>query len=55
MPLNIVYVADEEVGSQSSRPLIEAEAKRAKYALVLEAARGGGRVVTSRKGWRAST
>ncbi|WP_211850263.1 M20 family metallopeptidase [Plastoroseomonas hellenica] len=50
LPLTIVYVADEEVGSQSSRPLIEAEAKRAKYALVLEAARGGGRVVTSRKG-----
>lgn len=50
LPLTIVYVADEEVGSQSSRPLIEAEAKRAKYTLVLEAARGGGRVVTSRKG-----
>ena len=50
LPVTIVYVSDEEVGSQSSEPLIVAEAKRAKYVLVLEAGRGGGRVVTSRKG-----
>ncbi|WP_426959045.1 M20 family metallopeptidase [Muricoccus radiodurans] len=50
LPLTLVYVSDEEVGSQTSQALIEAEAKRSKYVLVLEAARGGGRVVTSRKG-----
>jgi glutamate carboxypeptidase len=50
LPLTIVYVSDEEVGSQTSQALIEAEAKRSKHVLVLEAARGGGRVVTSRKG-----
>jgi glutamate carboxypeptidase len=50
LPLTIVYVSDEEMGSQTSQALIEAEAKRSKYVLVLEAARGGGRVVTSRKG-----
>jgi glutamate carboxypeptidase len=50
LPLTIVYVSDEEMGSQTSRDLIEAEARKNKYTLVLEAARGGGRVVTSRKG-----
>lgn len=50
LPLTIVYVSDEEVGSKTSRPVIEAEAQTSRYALVLEPARGGGRVVTSRKG-----
>jgi glutamate carboxypeptidase len=50
LPITIVYVADEEVGSQTARPIIEAQAARSRYALVLEPSRGGGRVVTSRKG-----
>lgn len=50
LPVTIVYVADEEVGSRTARPVIEAEAQKARYTLVLEPARGGGRVVTSRKG-----
>jgi glutamate carboxypeptidase len=50
LPLTLVYVSDEEVGSQTSQALIEAQAKSSKYVLVMEAARGGGRVVTARKG-----
>lgn len=50
LPLTLLYVADEETGSETARPLIEAEAARSRCALVLEPARGGGRVVTSRKG-----
>ena len=48
----ITYICngDEEVGSPSSRPLIEREAARADAVLVLEGARAGGRVVTARKG-----
>ena len=50
LPLTFLYVSDEEMGSTTSRAVIEAEAQRSKYALVLEPGRGGGRVVTSRKG-----
>ena len=50
LPVTIVFVSDEETGSLTGRAIIEAEAQRARYALVLEPARGGGRVVTSRKG-----
>jgi glutamate carboxypeptidase len=50
LPLPLVSVADEEVGSHTARAVSEAEAQRSRYALVLEPARGGGRVVTSRKG-----
>jgi len=51
-PLGIthLYVSDEEIGSLSSRALIEAEGHRAKYVLVTEPARDGGKIVTSRKG-----
>src|SRR5215471_10138661 len=51
-PLGIthVYVSDEEIGSPTSRALIEAEGRKAKYVLVTEPARDGGRVVTGRKG-----
>jgi len=43
-------VSDEEIGSPTSQALITAEGQRAKYVLVTEPARGGGKVVTSRKG-----
>jgi glutamate carboxypeptidase len=51
-PLGIthLYVSDEEVGSPTSRALIEAEGHRAKYVLVTEPARDGGKIVTGRKG-----
>ena len=51
-PLGItqLYVSDEEIGSPTSRSLIEAEGHRAKYVLVTEPARDGGKVVTGRKG-----
>src|SRR5215813_5699553 len=51
-PLGIthLYVSDEEIGSPTSRALIEAEGRKAKYVLVTEPARDGGRVVTGRKG-----
>src|SRR5271163_4316387 len=45
-----VYVSDEEIGSPTSRALIEAEGIKAKYVLVTEPAREGGKIVTSRKG-----
>src|SRR5579864_3567369 len=51
-PLGIthLYVSDEEIGSPTSRSLIEAEGRKAKYVLVTEPARDGGKIVTSRKG-----
>ena len=50
LPLRFLVTADEEVGSPTSRALIEAEAERAKYVLVVEPARDGGKCVTARKG-----
>lgn len=51
-PLGItqLYVSDEEIGSPTSRGLIEAEGRKAKYVLVTEPARDGGKIVTGRKG-----
>ncbi len=51
-PLGVtqLYVSDEEIGSPTSRALIEAEARKAKYVLVTEPARDGGKIVTGRKG-----
>lgn len=51
-PLGItqLYVSDEEIGSPTSRALIEAEGRKAKYVLVTEPARDGGKIVTGRKG-----
>jgi glutamate carboxypeptidase len=51
-PLGVtqIYVSDEEIGSPTSRALIEAEGRRAKYVLVTEPARDGGKIVTGRKG-----
>jgi glutamate carboxypeptidase len=45
-----LYVSDEEIGSPTSRGLIEAEGRKAKYVLVTEPARDGGKIVTGRKG-----
>jgi len=50
LPIVHLFTPDEEVGSPISRDVIEAEARRARYVLVTEPARDGGRVVTSRKG-----
>ena len=50
LPLTFVCVSDEETGSVTARAVIEAEARKNKYALVLEPGRGNGEVVTSRKG-----
>ncbi len=45
-----LYVSDEEIGSPTSRALIEEEGRKAKYVLVTEPARDGGKIVTGRKG-----
>lgn len=50
LPITYLYVPEEEIGSPTSRALIEAEAKRNKYVLVTEPAREGGKIVTARKG-----
>src|SRR5215475_5981447 len=50
LPVTFVFTPDEEVGSPTSRSIIEAEAKKARYVLVTEPARDGGKIVTSRKG-----
>ena len=50
LPIRQLFVADEEVGSLTSRAIIEREARRARFVLVTEPAREGGRVVTARKG-----
>lgn len=51
-PLGVthLYVSDEEIGSPTSRGLIERLGKAAKYVLVTEPARDGGKIVTARKG-----
>ena len=50
LPVRHLFVSEEEVGSPTSREVIEREARRAKYVLVTEPAREGGRIVTARKG-----
>ncbi|MBM3569363.1 MAG: M20 family metallopeptidase [Alphaproteobacteria bacterium] len=50
LPVRHLILSDEEVGSPTSRQLIEGEARRARYVLVTEPARDGGRCVTARKG-----
>ena len=52
LPISVLLVSDEEVGSPTSREVIEEEAKRAKYVLVFEPARPPhGAAVTTRSGW----
>jgi glutamate carboxypeptidase len=50
LPLRFFYASDEEVGSPTSRAIIEREARNAKYVLVTEPCRDGGKIVTARKG-----
>jgi glutamate carboxypeptidase len=45
-----LFTSDEEVGSPTSRALIEAQARASAYALVLESPLAGGRLKTARKG-----
>jgi len=49
-PITLLLTCDEEIGSRTSRPLVEEEAKRAAGALVLEPPISGGVVKTGRKG-----
>src|SRR5262249_3673433 len=51
-PLGIthLFVSDEEIGSPTSEALITAEGQRARYVLVTEPARDGGKGGASRKG-----
>lgn len=46
----LVLNSDEEIGSPSSKSLIESKAKDKKYALIMEPARKDGSLVTARRG-----
>lgn len=48
LPVTVLFTSDEEVGSPSTRDLIEAEAARHAYVLVPEPGRDNGGVVTGR-------
>ena len=50
LPITFMYIPEEEIGSPTSRKLIEQAALENKYVLVTEPAREGGKVVTARKG-----
>ena len=50
LPITFLFNPDEEVGSVGSRPHIEADGDRSRYVLVTEPKRGGGKIVTERKG-----
>ncbi len=50
LPLTFLYVPDEEMGSQTSREIIEDLGRRARYVLVAEGTEDTGAVVTSRIG-----
>jgi glutamate carboxypeptidase len=49
-PLVFLFTPDEEIGSPTTRAIIEDEGRRAAYALITEPARDGGKIVTARKG-----
>jgi glutamate carboxypeptidase len=49
-PITMLWTTDEEVGSETSRAVIEAEARGAAAVLVLEPALPGGALKTARKG-----
>lgn len=55
LPLVVVCVADEEVGSPSSQPHLQAIARKAACALVFESGRAGDAIITRRKGVGAMT
>lgn len=48
LPVTVLFTPDEEIGSPTSRALIEAEAARAKYVLVPEPGLQGGGITTGR-------
>ncbi|KUP06904.1 carboxypeptidase [Bacillus coahuilensis p1.1.43] len=48
--VKIILNSDEEIGSPTSRELIEKESKNARYSLVMEPARKDGSIVSSRRG-----
>ncbi|MGG5821445.1 M20 family metallopeptidase [Falsiroseomonas sp. HW251] len=50
LPITHLFTSDEEVGSPTSVALIRQLAAEAKYVLVTEPAREGGKIVTARKG-----
>lgn len=50
LPITFLFTPDEEVGSLTSRAVIEREARTARHVLVTEPARDGGKIVTARKG-----
>ncbi len=54
-PITFLATSDEEVGSRSSQTLIETEAARAAFVLVLEPPLPGGVLKTARKGSQALT
>jgi glutamate carboxypeptidase len=49
-PVTVLLTSDEEIGSTSSRALIESEASRCRTVLVLEPSLPGGALKTARKG-----
>jgi glutamate carboxypeptidase len=49
-PITMLWTTDEEIGSETSRAVIEAEARGAAAVLVLEPALPGGALKTARKG-----
>ncbi len=49
-PVTILINSDEEMGSRMSRTLIEAEARKSEYVLVMESPLPGGVIKTARKG-----
>lgn len=53
VPLSVAIVADEEVGSPESAPLLRAAATGARAALVFETGRAGDAIITRRKGTAA--
>src|SRR5258708_35648187 len=52
-PITMLWTTDEEIGSATSREMIEPEARRSAAVLVLEAALPGGARKTARKGCAA--
>lgn len=50
LPVSVMMIPDEEVGSPSSRAMIEAEARRHRAALVVEPSGEGGRITIARHG-----
>jgi len=48
LPITFMFIPDEEMGSPTTRALIEAEAQKSKYVLVPEPAQDAGRMITGR-------